>query len=76
MSPTEEVTDSMEPSLCNLSLSSQYEVSGDISGSLALHHEGDVVPGHPRRGPPVDVVALGLLGTGNVLHDEIHVILA
>lgn len=32
------------------------EVSGDISCCFAMHHGGDVMPGHPRGGVSVDEV--------------------
>lgn len=36
------------------------EVSGDITRRFAMHHGGDVVPGHPRGGVSVNEV----YGTG------------
>lgn len=32
------------------------EVPGDVARGSAVHHGGDVVPGHPRRGVPVNEV--------------------
>lgn len=36
------------------------EVSGDVTRSFAMHHGGDVMPGHPRGGVSVNEVC----GTG------------
>lgn len=36
------------------------EVPGDVARGSAVHHGGDVVPGHPRRGVSVNEVC----GTG------------
>lgn len=53
-----------------------YEVPGRVARRLALRHDGDVVPRHPRRRSPVHSVRLGLVRTMHVLHDEVDVILA
>ena len=58
------------------STSPLYEVTRHVSGGRALHHGCHVVPGHPRRGLSVDVIVVRNVGPRDVLHDEVHVILA
>lgn len=52
------------------------EVTSGVSGRCALNHDGNVMPRHPRGGPSVNVVALGLVGSGHVFDDEIDIVLA